>query len=77
MDGLAAILRLSCGGARDEALNERFWLSVIGIDARLVGFGGVTGEPSSSLTIEDGLCGFLTALVAVSSSLGAVAPSNS
>lgn len=70
-------MRSTRGGAKEEALDKRFWLGVVAIDARLVGFCGVTGEPSSSLTIEDGLFGSFTALVEFSSSLGAVVPSSS
>lgn len=77
MDGLAAIVRLTCGGAREEALDERSRLSVIAIAVRLFGSDGITGEPSSSLTIEDGFFGSVAALVECSSSLGAVVPSSS
>jgi hypothetical protein len=76
IDGLATV-RLPCGGASEDVLDQRFWLGVVATDTRSAGPEGVTGEPSSSLTIDDGLFGSTTALVECSSSLGAVVPSSS
>ena len=63
------------------APENKCWTSgfdwVVAIDARFVGSAGLTGELSSSLTIEDDFFRFATALVEFSSSLGAVVPSSS